>query len=96
MDGVNEVQVHAKDLAATIRKAVGDGEEFVLFDGDVPLHRCVPVAKALEKSAAFFVHQPHDPSECLNTCWRHDPKVQAEAAAQTEAEADADALVGAR
>lgn len=75
MDGVKRVPV--KDAAA-LRKAVKDDEEFVLFEGDEPLFRCVPVAQALAKSEAYFRHYPHPAGECLYTCWRH-PRVPAQA-----------------
>lgn len=68
MDGIKRVQV--KDAAA-LRKAVKDGEEFVLFDGDEPLYVATPVGQALEKSKNHVLYYPHDPSECLYTCWRH-------------------------
>lgn len=68
MDGVKSVQ--AKDQAA-LRKAVKDGEEFVLFDGDEPLFRCTPVPQAVAAKKNFFTYYPHAPAECLYTCWRH-------------------------
>lgn len=69
MDGIKSVQ--AKDPAA-LRKAVKEGEEFVLFDEDgEPLFRCTPIAQALQKSAKHFQYYPHDPAQCLYTCWRH-------------------------
>ncbi len=75
MDGVKSVQ--AKDAAA-LRKAVKDDEEFVLFEGDEPLFRCTPVAQSLAKSEKHFLYYPHDPADCLYTCWRH-PRVPADA-----------------
>lgn len=72
MDGVKSVQV--KDSPG-LRKAVREGEEFVLFDEDgEPLFRCTPIAQALEKDAKHFQYYPHDPADCLYTCWRH-PRV---------------------
>jgi len=76
MDGVKGVQI--KDAAA-LRKAVRDNEEFVLFDEDgEPLFRCTPIAQALAKSQKHFDYYPHDPAECLYTCWRH-PRIPADA-----------------
>lgn len=68
MDGVKAVQ--AKDPAA-LRRAVKDNVEFVLFDGDEPLFRCTPVPEALASKKNFFIYYPHEPAECLYTCWRH-------------------------
>ena len=90
MDGIKRVQIDAKDAVAQLRKAVKDDEEFVLFDGEEPLFQCVPVARVLEKAKHYLTHFPHEPAECLNTCWRHDPKVQAEAEAEALAEAEED------
>lgn len=74
MDGVKQVPV--KDAAA-LRKAVREGEEFVLFDEDgEPLFRCTPIAQAMEKSAKHFAYYPHEPAECLYTCWRHPRTVE--------------------
>jgi antitoxin (DNA-binding transcriptional repressor) of toxin-antitoxin stability system len=67
-DDVKRVQV--KD-AAGLRKAVDDGAEFVLFNGDEPVARVTPIALALEKSKEWFQAFPHPASECLWTCWRH-------------------------
>jgi hypothetical protein len=75
VNGVKNVQ--AKDARA-VRKAIDENEEFVLFDGDEPLYRCTPVAQALEKDAKRFHYYPHDPAECLYTCWRH-PRVAEQA-----------------
>lgn len=73
-----------------IKEAVRDGERLMVFDGGEPLALITGSAAELGRHKDFFVHYPHDPAECFNTCWRHDPAVQAAAAA----EAEADALVG--
>ena len=54
-----------------IRTAVEREEELVVFDGDEPVARLVPVTIELRAREQYFVHWPHDPQECLFTCWRH-------------------------
>lgn len=75
-----------------LRAALEDGDDVVLYDGDEPLGRLVSIAAEIKRRGEFFVHYPHDPAECANTCWRHDPAVQAAAAAEAEAEAEAAAM----
>lgn len=76
MDGVNTVQV--KDAAA-VRKAARGDTEFVLADGDELLFRCIPVAASLKRLEHYLTHYPHEVSECLGTCWRHDGSVDVQA-----------------
>ena len=71
-----------------LRGALDGGDDVVLYDGEQPLGRVVSIAAEIKRRGEFFAHYPHDPAECANTCWRHDPAIQA--AAQ-----EADALVGA-
>lgn len=65
-----------KVTAAVIRRAAADAAEVVIYDGDEPVARLVPVSIELAAKEAYFVHHPHDPSECLYTCWRHPRQPQ--------------------
>lgn len=76
MNGVNTVQV--KDAAA-VRKAARGADEFVLADGEEMLFRCIPVAASLKKLEHYLTHYPHEVSECLGTCWRHNGASDVEA-----------------
>lgn len=90
MDSVRRVQVPAKDVA--LRKALDAGEEFVLFDGEDPVARVIPVAAEVKKNANHLKFYPHDPDACLHTCWRHQRRVGtvlAAAAQPSEARAEA-------
>lgn len=88
---MKRVQIQAKDVA--LRKAVAEGEEFALFDGTEPIARVVPLAAEVRKNAARLKHYPHDPAECLYTCWRHKDQPK-QAAASDEAAPAAEAETG--
>lgn len=73
-----------------IKEAIKKGERIIVFDGGEPIALISGAAAELGRHKDFFVHYPHDPSECFNTCWRHDP-----AALTATAEAEAAAAAGA-
>lgn len=81
-DTSRHVQVPAKDAA--LRKALDAGEEFVLFDGDEPVARVIPVAAEVKRSANRLKFYPHDPDECLHTCWRHQRRTATAAPAAAD------------
>lgn len=68
---MKQIQISGPTLKA-VRDALRSGDDVVIFDGDVPLGRLVPIDAELKRRKDFFTHYPHDASECFNTCWRHD------------------------
>lgn len=83
MDTARRVQVPAKDAA--LRKALDGGEEFVLFDGDEPVARVIPVAVEVRRNANRLKFYPHEPDECLYTCWRHQRQTAVAPTPETDA-----------
>lgn len=82
-DTVRKVHVeNSKAFLADILKALDDDEEFALFKDGEPVARVVPVSQVVARSENYFKHYPHDPGECLYTCWRH-PRTLADAGSES-------------
>ena len=64
-----------------ILAAARDAGTVVIYDNGEPVARIVPVSAGLADQHQFFVHYPHDVSECLHSCWRH-PRPEAQPAAR--------------
>lgn len=65
-----------KVTAAVVRRAAADAAEVVIFDGEEPVARLVPVSIELAAKREYFIHHPHPAEECLSTCWRHPREQQ--------------------
>jgi antitoxin (DNA-binding transcriptional repressor) of toxin-antitoxin stability system len=67
-----------------VREALKKGERLVVFDAGEPIALISGAAAELQRHRDYFVHYPHDPSECFNTCWRHDGSAEQDPAAPVE------------
>ena len=65
-----------KVTAAVVRRAASEAAEVVIYDGEEPVARVVPLSIELAAKEAYFVHHPHPAEECLYTCWRHPRQPQ--------------------
>lgn len=69
----NQRQIQIGELTPKLVKdALKKGERVIVFDGGEPIALITGAAGELGRHKDFFVHYPHDPAECFNTCWRHD------------------------
>jgi antitoxin (DNA-binding transcriptional repressor) of toxin-antitoxin stability system len=78
-----------------IQVAIKKGERLVVFDGGEPIALITGATAELGRHRDFFVHYPHDPSECFNTCWRHNGAAESEGAAPSAEAAPVAEPVGA-
>lgn len=79
---MDESQIQVSEVTPKlIRAAIKRGERLMVFDGGEPIALITGAAAELGRRRDFFVHYPHDPSECYGTCWRHDGSAESEAAA---------------
>jgi antitoxin (DNA-binding transcriptional repressor) of toxin-antitoxin stability system len=70
---MNQRQIQIGEITPKLlRDALKKGERLVVFDGGDPVALITGAAGELGRHKDYFVHYPHDPAECFNTCWRHD------------------------
>lgn len=74
---VGDVQL-AKVTPKLIRDAMEAAVEVTVFDGADMVATIVPASAVAAGRQDYLLQYPHDPKECLNTCWRH-PAPQLEA-----------------
>jgi antitoxin (DNA-binding transcriptional repressor) of toxin-antitoxin stability system len=77
---MSEAQVQISEVTPElIRAAIKRGDRLMVFDGGEPIALITGAAAELGRRRDFFVHYPHEASECFGTCWRHDGRAEAEA-----------------
>lgn len=79
--------------AKALRAAIESADEILIHDGDTIIAQVTPARVTLKKQESFFRHYPHDASECLGTCWRHDGRAEADASADAKTEAVAELVM---
>lgn len=71
-----------------VREALKKGERIIVFEGGEPVALVSGASAELARHRDFFVHYPHDASECFGTCWRHDGAAEKDGAASPDAVAE--------
>ena len=70
---MNQRQIQIGELTPKlVRDALKKGERIIVFDGGEAVALITGAAAELGRHRDFFVHYPHDPADCFNSCWRHN------------------------